>query len=74
MIRADASDGADAIVVLCTNLDGAALAASLESELDIAVLDPVAVTLWRTLELAGADPQGAVGLGPHLRHGRARVW
>ncbi|WP_339027162.1 aspartate/glutamate racemase family protein [Bradyrhizobium symbiodeficiens] len=53
MIRAVAADGADAIAILCTNLDGAALAASLERELNIAVLDSVAVTLWRTLALAG---------------------
>ncbi|MCA1380541.1 aspartate/glutamate racemase family protein [Bradyrhizobium sp. BRP23] len=55
MIRAVAAEGADAIVILCTNLDGAALAATLERELDIAVLDSVAVTLWRTLCLAGGD-------------------
>jgi maleate isomerase len=55
MIRAVATDGCDAVVVLCTNLDGTALAASLESELGIAVLDSIAVTLWRTLALAGAD-------------------
>jgi maleate isomerase len=55
MIREVAMDGADAIVILCTNLDGAALAASLERELDIAVLDSVAVTLWRSLSLAGGD-------------------
>jgi maleate isomerase len=55
MIRDVASDGADAVVILCTNLDGAALAASLERELNIAVLDSVAVTLWRTLDLAGGD-------------------
>ncbi|MDA9526904.1 maleate cis-trans isomerase family protein [Bradyrhizobium sp. CCBAU 25338] len=55
MIRAVAAEGADAIVILCTNLDGAALAATLERELDIAVLDSVAVTLWRSLGLAGGD-------------------
>jgi maleate isomerase len=55
MIRAVAVEGADAIIILCTNLDGAALAASLEQELDIAVLDSVAVTLWRSLSLAGGD-------------------
>jgi maleate isomerase len=55
MIRAVAAEGADAVVILCTNLDGAALAASLEQELDIAVLDSVAVTLWRSLSLAGGD-------------------
>ncbi|MDA9545656.1 Asp/Glu/hydantoin racemase [Bradyrhizobium sp. CCBAU 45321] len=55
MIRDVAAEGADAIVILCTNLDGAAVAATLERELDIAVLDSVAVTLWRTLGLAGGD-------------------
>lgn len=55
MIRAVAAEGADAIVILCTNLDGAALAATLERELGIAVLDSVAVTLWRSLGLAGGD-------------------
>ena len=63
MIRAVAGERADAVVVLCTNLDGAALAASLESELGIAVLDSVAVTLWRSMELAGADPRGLSGWG-----------
>ena len=63
MIRAVASDGADAVIVLCTNLDGAALAASLESELDIAVLDSVAVTLWRTMALAGVNPTVLAGWG-----------
>jgi len=55
MIRAVADEGVDAVVILCTNLDGAALAASLERELNVAVLDSVAVTLWRTLSLAGGD-------------------
>ena len=55
MIRSVAAEGADTVVILCTNLDGATIAASLERELDIAVLDSVAVTLWRTLDLAGGD-------------------
>jgi maleate isomerase len=55
MIRAVAAEGVDAVVILCTNLDGAALAAALERELDIVVLDSVAVTLWRTISLAGGD-------------------
>jgi len=63
MIRAVAAEGADAIVILCTNLDGAALAASLERELDVAVLDSVAVTLWRTLGLACGDIRALAGWG-----------
>jgi maleate isomerase len=67
MIRAVASDGCDAVVVLCTNLDGATLAASLEKELDIAVLDSVAATLWRTMELAGVDARILAGWGRIFR-------
>jgi maleate isomerase len=63
MIRAVAADGCDTVVVLCTNLDGTALAASLERELHVAVLDSVAVTLWRTLGLAGADAKALAGWG-----------
>ena len=63
MIRAVAAEGADAIVILCTNLDGAALAAALERELNVAVLDSVAVTLWRTLALAGGDIASTCAVG-----------
>jgi maleate isomerase len=63
MIRAVATEGCDAVVVLCTNMDGAALAASLERDLGITVLDSVAVTLWRSLQLAGADPNVLSGWG-----------
>jgi maleate isomerase len=57
MIRSVAADGCDAIVVLCTNMEAAAIAAALERELRILILDSVAVTLWRTMLLAGADPR-----------------
>jgi maleate isomerase len=57
MIRAVAAEGCEGVVVLCTNMEGAGIAASLERELDVVVLDSVAVTLWRTMQLAGADPK-----------------
>jgi maleate isomerase len=57
MIRAVAAEGCDAVVVLCTNMDGATMAASLEQDLGIMVLDSVAVTLWRSLQLVGIDPR-----------------
>ena len=63
MIRAVAAEGSDAIVVLCTNMDGAAITAALERELDVLILDSVAVTLWRTMLLAGADPGILSGWG-----------
>jgi maleate isomerase len=63
MIRAVAAEGCDAIVVLCTNMDGAAIAEALERELNVLILDSVAVTLWRTMLLARADPRILSGWG-----------
>jgi maleate isomerase len=63
MIRAVAAGGCDAIVVLCTNMDAAAIADALERELNVLILDSVAVTLWRTILLAGADPRILSGWG-----------
>lgn len=61
MIRAVVVEGADAVVILCTNLDGAGLAATLERELNIVVLDSVAVTLWRTLSLGNISALASWG-------------
>ncbi|MGF6885319.1 maleate isomerase [Nocardia sp. GAS34] len=50
----------DALIFLCTNLYGAPIVADLESRTGVAVLDSVAVTLWRCLQLADApllDPR-----------------
>ena len=63
MIRAVAARGCDAIVVLCTNMEGAAITAALERELNVLILDSVAVTLWRTMLLARADPKILSGWG-----------
>jgi maleate isomerase len=63
MIRALAAEGCDAVVVLCTNMEGAAIAAALERELNILILDSVAVTLWRTMLLARTDPGLLSGWG-----------
>jgi maleate isomerase len=63
MTRAVAAEGCDAIVILCTNMDGAGMAEALERELNVLILDSVAVTLWRTMSLAGADPRALSGWG-----------
>ncbi|GAB2747836.1 maleate cis-trans isomerase family protein [Sinomonas soli] len=49
-----AADRPDALVYLCTNLYGAPVAAEIEERTGVPVLDSVAVTLWRCLQLAGA--------------------
>jgi maleate isomerase len=62
-IRAVAAEGCDAIVILCTNMDGAGITGALECELKVLILDSVAVTLWRMMLLANADPRILSGWG-----------
>jgi maleate isomerase len=52
-----------AIAILCTNLRGAPLAAELERELGIPVLDSVATAVWGSLRLAGVDTRRVAGWG-----------
>jgi maleate isomerase len=56
-------EGADAIVVLCTNMRGAGVAERLERELGVSVFDSIAVTLWACLVAAGVDPSVIRGWG-----------
>jgi maleate isomerase len=51
-------DGCDAVVILCTNMNGARVAAELERDLGVLMLDSVTVTLWRSLQIAGIDADG----------------
>jgi maleate isomerase len=50
-----AAGGCDALAIVCTNMRGAAVAARLEAELGLPILDSVAVTLWASLTAAGVD-------------------
>ncbi|MFZ2103331.1 MAG: Asp/Glu/hydantoin racemase, partial [Oricola sp.] len=43
----------DAIIILCTNLDGASVAAQAERRLGIPILDSVVVSLWGALRACG---------------------
>lgn len=69
MVRAVAAEGVDAVAIVCTNLAGAGLAASLEAETGIPVYDSVAVTLWKGLALAGHDAGALAGWGSLFRDG-----
>jgi maleate isomerase len=63
LIREVALDRPDAIAILCTNLRGAPLVSELEAEYDIPIHDSVAVTVWKTLKLAGVDARRVQGWG-----------
>jgi maleate isomerase len=53
MCREVAGAHPDAIAIVCTNMRGALVAAALEAELGITILDSVAVALWGSLQRAG---------------------
>ena len=65
LIEDVAREGADAAVVLCTNMRGAGVAERLERKLGIGVFDSIAVTLWACLIATGIDPSVIRGWG-HL--------
>jgi maleate isomerase len=53
MVR-QVAPGCDAVAIVCTNMRGARVAARLERELGLPILDSVAVTLWAALKAASA--------------------
>ncbi len=53
-----ANAGADAVIILCTNLDGAAAAAQAERRHGIPILDSVVVSLWGALRACGYPLEG----------------
>jgi maleate isomerase len=63
LIREIALDRPDAIAILCTNMRGAPLVSELEAEYDIPIHDSVAVTVWKSLKLAGIDARRVQGWG-----------
>ncbi|MGH7084882.1 MAG: maleate cis-trans isomerase family protein, partial [Acetobacteraceae bacterium] len=62
-VRAVAAARPEAIAILCTNLRGARVAASLEIELGIPVFDSVSASVWKSLALAGIELDRIAGWG-----------
>jgi len=67
MTRQVAQAKPDAITIFCTNLRGAPLVAELEDELRIPIYDTIPTVLWKSLKLAGVDPQRVTGWGRLFR-------
>ena len=63
MVRDVARAKPEAIAVLCTNFRGAPIAADLEAELGIPVIDSVSITAAQTLRIIGIDPARVTGWG-----------
>lgn len=63
MIRQVAMASPDAIAIVCTNMNAARIAADLEQDLGIPILDSVAITLRACLVRVGQDPAIIKGWG-----------
>ena len=63
MIRAVAAERPDAIAIICTNLRAAGLVAALEAETGIFICDTIATAVWKSLVLAGVEPERVKGWG-----------
>lgn len=53
----------DAILIVCTNFRGALVAAEVETNMDVPVLDSVSVTAWHTLNRIGVRSSEIAGWG-----------
>lgn len=58
-----ASQRPQAVVVLCTNMDGAGLAEDFERRSGVLLLDSIAVAAWGALRTAGVDTRRVQGWG-----------
>ena len=67
MIRQVAQQRPQAIIVLCTNMDGASLAEDLEREIGIPIYDSIAAAAWASLRTAGVRPGRVKGWGQLFR-------
>lgn len=57
------AEGADTVVVLCTNFRGARCTPSLEHETGVPIYDSISATVWKCLSMTGHDPSAITGWG-----------
>ena len=58
--------GADAVIILCTNLAGAGIGASIEQETGVPVLDSVVLTVWGALHSIGRNTSSLFQWAPAI--------
>ena len=63
MVRDVAAAAPDAISIVCTNFRGAPIAAEMEQETGIPVIDSVSITAAKCLSMIGIDPARVTGWG-----------
>ena len=63
MVKQVAQDNPQVITTFCTNLRAAPLVNRLEKDLGIPIFDTVSVVVWKSLLLAGVEPEKVLGWG-----------
>ncbi len=58
----------DCLVILCTNMSGAAIVPELEARLGLPVYDSAAAVVWHALHMVGTPPHHVTGWGSLFRH------
>ena len=58
------AEGAEAVIILCTNLSGAGIAALIEEKTGVPVLDSVVLTFWGALRSIGINTLPLVKWAP----------
>jgi len=71
LIREVAASRPEAIAIVCTNFRGTRIAAGLEQEFGIPIVDSIAATLWHSLALAGVASDDLAAWGRVFRLPRA---
>ena len=60
------SEGAEAVIILCTNLAGAGIASTLEKRTNVPILDSVVLTIWGAFRSVGINTNYLVNWGPSI--------
>jgi maleate isomerase len=60
------NEGAEAVVILCTNLSGAGIARLVEEKFGVPVLDSVVLTVWGAFNAIGRDTSWLAEWGPSV--------
>ena len=58
------SEGAEAVIILCTNLAGAGIISTLEKRTGVPILDSVVLTIWGAFRSIGLSTKYLVNWGP----------
>ena len=58
------SEGAEAVIILCTNLAGAGIVSNLEKRTGVPILDSIVLTIWGAFRSIGLNTNPLSNWGP----------